>query len=482
MKRDLSVWVAALAVFAAWLTMADVRAETRSTGGSALAMALNEAFADVYEKVAPAVVVIEAHRGVNPTAGRGAMPDAWDYFFRGQPPANPRMRGDRPTQGSGFVISRDGLIVTNNHVVEGAAENGLRVTFKDGRKMPAVLVGVDPKTDLALLKVEGDELPTLDLADSDEVRVGQFAFAIGAPFELPYTFTFGLVSAKGRSNLTNITYEDYIQTDASINPGNSGGPLVDIHGRVIGVNTLINGINRGLGFAIPTNMVRDVVEQLAENGRVIRPWLGIEILGIEESEVLRSSFPEVPSGVVVDAIRPKTPAWHSELRPGDVILRVDAREVRTARDVQRAVLARRVGDMVQLEIWRKGQERSIQIQAGEQETDFLPAAVTPGNTPPQSVPVRPPENLGIQAEDLTVDAAKAMGFTGSGGVLVTNVANGSPADVAGLRPGDIITHVGNQPVATADAFEKSIEKIDRERGAMILIERENQKTFVILKP
>ncbi|HRJ74222.1 MAG TPA: trypsin-like peptidase domain-containing protein, partial [Terrimicrobiaceae bacterium] len=229
-----------------------------STAAGALARQMNDSFADVYEKVAPAVVVIEVRRSSD--AAVSGLPEGLEFFFRNQ---DGRPSGPSTDQGSGFLISKDGYILTNNHVVEDAAEGGITVQLKDGRKFAGSLIGMDDKSDLAVLKVDAGNLPFVELGDSDKARVGQFAFAIGAPYDLPYTFTVGVISGKGRNDLTRSrSYEEYIQTDASINPGNSGGPLCDIDGRVIGVNTLISGLNRGLGFAVPSNMAREVSRQL----------------------------------------------------------------------------------------------------------------------------------------------------------------------------------------------------------------------------
>src|SRR4029077_6562948 len=253
-----------------------------------------DAFSAVYEKVAPAVVVIEVKRSSD--VSMSGLPEGFEFFFRG-----PDGAPSQTNQGSGFIISHDGYILTNDHVVGDSANEGITVRLKDGRKFPATLVGMDDNSDLAVIKIDADGLPSVELGDSDAAKVGQFAFAIGAPFELPYTFTVGVISAKGRSNLTNSrAYEEYIQTDASINPGNSGGPLCDIDGHVIGVNTLIYRMNRGLGFAIPINLARRVSEQLITSGRVSRPWLGIEIVGIEENEGLQRYFPELKKGVVIN--------------------------------------------------------------------------------------------------------------------------------------------------------------------------------------
>src|SRR4029077_13845888 len=240
------------------------------------------------------VVVIEVKRSSDVSL-RG-LPEGLEFFLR--EPDNAPLQTDL---GSGFLISSDGYVLTNDHVVSDATKDGISVRLKDGRKFPAKLVGMDDKSDLAVIKIDAQQLPTVELGDSDAAKVGQFAFAIGAPFELPYTFTVGVISAKGRNKLTNSrSYEEYIQTDASINPGNSGGPLCDIDGHVIGVNTLIYRMNRGLGFAIPINLARRVSEQLITSGRVSRPWLGIEIVGIEENEGLQRYFPELKKGVVIN--------------------------------------------------------------------------------------------------------------------------------------------------------------------------------------
>ena len=245
--------------------------------GKDVVHALNNAFAKVFEVVAPSVVIIEVSKKNDGNEGFNFD----DLFFPGQPDDNSPRRGPRNLQpiqseGSGFIVRSDGYIFTNFHVVEGAEH--VDVKLKDGREFRAKVVGTDEKTDIAVIKIDAKDLPVAQMGDSDAVRVGQFAFAIGAPFKLDYTFTYGVVSGKGRSKLfTNGGYSisDYIQTDASINPGNSGGPLCDIDGKVIGMNTLINGLNRGLGFAIPSNLANEIGQQLVAGKKISRPWLGI---------------------------------------------------------------------------------------------------------------------------------------------------------------------------------------------------------------
>ncbi|HMJ05800.1 MAG TPA: trypsin-like peptidase domain-containing protein, partial [Chthoniobacterales bacterium] len=299
---------------------------------------LNSAFEKVFETVAPSVVIIEVTKKAD--SGDNSLDD---LFFQPPDPSDPQhgQRGPEPVQseGSGFIVRQDGFIVTNYHVVEGADK--VQVKLKDGREFTGKVAGTDEKTDIAVVKVEATGLPIVQLADSDAVRVGQFAFAIGAPFKLDYTFTFGVISGKGRNKLLetggyNIT--DYIQTDTSINPGNSGGPLCDIDGKVVGMNTLINGLNRGLGFAIPSNLVSEIGQQLIAGQKIVRPWLGIRIETLGDNPSLREFFKGIDKGVIVRTIESDAPAFKSDLKPFDVITQVDGAPVATDTQLQREIL------------------------------------------------------------------------------------------------------------------------------------------------
>lgn len=439
-----------------------------------LARQLNDAFAGVYERVAPGVVVIETTRESTALSG---LPQGMNYFFRG-----PQGGGiaPEPSEGSGFILSPDGYIVTNYHVVEDAAEGGINVQLKDDRKFKARLIGFDEETDIAVLKIDAENLPALELADSDAVKVGQFAFAIGAPFALPYTFTVGVVSAKGRSRLIGKHYEgfeNYIQTDASINPGNSGGPLCDIDGRVVGMNTLISGLNRGLGFAVPSNMTREISKQLIASGRVMRPWLGIFIIGLEENEEIRHFFPGVDKGVLVQKIPQDTPAFASELQAGDIIQKVDGVSVSMAKDLQREILSKQIGQSVDLTLVRNGREMKVSVRTGElPNRSVMKAALNTPMAPGKAVRPNPSvktNDFGVQVEDLPKGVA---------GVTVSDVVPGSPASVAGLRRRDVITELGGKPVRSSAEFYAALSTVDTERGAMVLLDREGQRTFAILKP
>ncbi|HEU4678906.1 MAG TPA: trypsin-like peptidase domain-containing protein [Terrimicrobiaceae bacterium] len=456
------------AVFFLGLVVSAVAQNTGTANG--LARQLNDAFASVYEKVAPAVVIVEVRRSSD--VSLSGLPEGLEFFFRG-----PDGAPTQTNQGSGFIISADGYILTNDHVVGDSANDGITVKLKDGRKFSAKLVGMDDKSDLAVIKIEARNLPTVELGDSDAAKVGQFAFAIGAPFELPYTFTVGVISAKGRNNLTNSrSYEEYIQTDASINPGNSGGPLCDIEGRVVGVNTLIYRMNRGLGFAIPINLAREVSQQLIANGRVSRSWLGIEIMGIEESEALQRYFPDLKQGVVVNGIQPGTPAASSDLRAGDVILKVDNVPVSLSRDVQREILGKKVGQSVSLELWRNGKISSLTMRTGEQPDRLMRASNQPVLREPPAKPSEPPpSNFGLVVEDMPAGSSVQ-------GVRVIDIAPGSAADAAGLIRGDVITEVAGKPVRGTADFDAAVSGADLSRGMMLLVDRGGERTFAILKP
>jgi len=430
-----------------------------------VARQMNDAFADVYEKVAPTVVVIEV-RATADVAVPG-LPEGLEFFFRG-PDGRPVPQG--PTEGSGFIISPEGYILTNHHVVASGVMGEISVRLQDGRTFPATVIGADKKSDIAVIKIEAKDLPAVELGDSDKARVGQFAFAIGAPYDLPYTFTVGVISGKGRDDLTySETYQEYIQTDAAINPGNSGGPLCDLDGRVVGVNTMINGINRGLGFAVPINIAKDVASQLMTNGRVSRPWLGIGILGLEDSAEARAHFSSLKSGVLIRGVMPGTPAFNSPLQAGDVILKVDGKAVGRSRDFQREILGKKIGDAVKLEFWREGQISTCSVQTGEQPEQFIRTAM-----PPQK---KSDPNGSAGRYGLIPDRASSP----SHGVRVEDVVPDSAAAVAGVRAGDIIVEVAGDPVTTAENLEKTLERADSQRGVLVLIDRGGQKTFAILK-
>ena len=440
---------------------------------------LNNAFAKVFEIVAPSVVIIEVSK--KNEGGETSTFD--DLFFQGPPDQNnPRGRGSQPVQseGSGFIVRPDGYIFTNFHVVEAADK--IDVKLKDGREFPAKVVGTDEKTDVAVIKIEAKDLPVVQLGDSDAVRVGQFAFAIGAPFKLDYTFTYGVVSGKGRSKLFTTggySISDYLQTDASINPGNSGGPLCDIDGKVIGMNTLINGLNRGLGFAIPINLAKEIGAELMAGHKIVRPWLGIRIETLGDDSSIRDLFKGIEKGVVVRTIEADAPAYKSDLRPFDVITQVDGTAVETDSQLQHEILKKKVGQNVELTVWRKGQTMKVPVKTGE-----LPNEIARASNEPIK-PAQPKQEevgkFGLQVQDLTKEVAERLHLGVQQGVIVTDVSDNSIAAQQDIQRQDIITEVDGKPVNNVASFREALTKADPKRGVLLYLDRKGSKTFAVLK-
>jgi serine protease Do len=443
-----------------------------SDSGKDIAHQLNNAYTAVYEKVAPAVVVVDVEK--TGRSGNPANPmDGFDFFFKG-----PRDESEQPDQseGSGFIVRQDGYIVTNNHVIDG--EDKINVKLKDGRTLSAKVIGSDERTDVAVLKVEATDLPTIDFANSDEVKVGQIVCAIGTPYKFAYTFTTGVVSAKGRNDLLPDKYEDYIQTDAAINPGNSGGPLCDIDGKVIGMNTLIHGLNRGLGFAISSNLAKQVSDQLISTGKIVRPWLGIIIESLSEQN-RAEVFKGVDKGVVVRTIQADTPAAKSDLRPADVITDVDGVPVGSARELQNEILKKKIGVQVNLGVWRNGKKTTVSVTTEVLPTDTSKLASSqPLSTPGES---NVASSFGVQVQDISPELKQELGLKSDSGVVVTEVTPNSPAAVADIQTGDVITEVGRNQVTNTGSFQKALADQKGKPNLLLLLDRKGVKTYSIVK-
>ena len=441
---------------------------------------LNNAFTKVFETVAPTVVIIETSKKND---GSEDGPQSLEDLFS-NPNANPRrgLRDREPIQGegSGFIVRPDGYIYTNYHVIEGA--DTISAKLKDGREFPAKVIGTDEKTDVAVIKIEANDLPTVQFGDSEKLRVGEFAFAIGAPFKLDYTFTYGVVSGKGRTKLISnggYNISDYIQTDASINPGNSGGPLCNIDGQVIGMNTLINGLNRGLGFAIPSNLANEIGQQLIAGHKIVRPWLGIRIESLGDDPSLRPLFKGLEKGVVVRQIEADAPAAKSDLRPGDVVTQVDGVPVTTDTQLQHEILKKKVGQNVELTVWRKGQTTKVAVPTGELPNEIARAS-NEQRAPNQ--PQAPDTNkFGLQVQAITKEVAERLHLGPVQGVIVTDVAENSIAAAQGIEREDIITEVDNKPVTNVQTFRDALQKADPRKGVLLYLDRKGSKTFAVLK-
>lgn len=442
---------------------------------------LNNAFAKVFETVAPSVVIIQVSK-------KSEVSDSSpleDLFFQGPPDENhPRRNpgGPRPVQseGSGFIVRPDGYIFTNVHVIEDADK--ISVKLRDGREFPAKVIGTDEKTDIAVVKIDAADLPMVQLGDSDAVRVGQFAFAIGAPFKLDYTFTYGVISGKSRSKLlqtSGYSISDYLQTDASINPGNSGGPLCDIDGKVVGMNTLINGMNRGLGFAIPINMAKEIGAELVAGHKIVRPWLGIRIETLGDDPTIRDLFKGADKGVVVRTIEADAPASKSDLRPFDLITQVDGTPVETDSQLQHEVLKKKIGQKVDLSVWRKGQTIKVPVQTGELPNDIERASNEPAR------PAQPERQqvgkFGLQVQEVTKDVADRLHIPVQQGVIVTDVEDNSIASAQGIQREDVITEVDGKPVTDVKSFRDALNKADPNRGVLLYLDRKGSRTFAVLK-
>src|SRR5437660_254002 len=441
---------------------------------------LNNAFAKVFETVAPSVVIIEISKK-NDTETSAFE----DLFFQGPPDeSNPRrnQKNLQPIQseGSGFIVRPDGYIFTNFHVVEAADK--IEVKLKDGREFSGKVVGTDEKTDVAVVKVEATNLPVVQLADSDAVRVGQFAFAIGAPFKLDYTFTYGVVSGKGRSKLlttSGYSISDYLKTDASINPGNSGGHLCDIDGKVIGMNTPINGMNRGLGFAIPINMAKDIGSELIAGRKIVRPWLGIRIETLGDDPTIRDLFKGADKGVVVRTIEADAPASRSNLRPFDVITQIDGAPVTSDSQLQHEILKKKVGQSVELTVWRKGQFMKVPVKTGELPDEITRASnrpIQPSEPKPQDI-----GKFGLQVQELTKDVAERLHLSAEQGVIVTDVEDNSIAAAQDIQREDGITEVDGKHVTNVQSFGEAVTNADPKRGVLLYLDRKGSRTFAVLK-
>lgn len=439
---------------------------------------IDEAYVQLFNKVAPSVVIIDTIKG---GGDENSESQGFDFFFRApdDDSRKPFKLPDQPSsEGSGFFIRRDGYIITNNHVIEGAEK--VKVKLKDGRHFQAKVIGTDDRTDIAVLKIDATGVPVGEFGNSDSVRVGQRVCAIGVPFLQDYSFTIGCVSGKGRGNLTKLTYENYIQTDAIINPGNSGGPLFDVDGRVIGMNTLINGIGRRLAFAIPSNMLKEVSDQLIATGKVVRASLGIRIETLGADSELPELIQGIDKGVVIKSILPDTPAYKSDLRPADVITAIDGVPVATDRDLQKEVLGKKIGQVVTLTAWRNG--KTLQIPVTTADLSSFSETNHPAKEESKQQGAQEPASVyGLQFKELTKDTADRLGLKQTAGALVSEVTPGSSAAVSEIQPNDVVTEIDSKPVANAADARKLLQEHDSNKPILLFYERKGQKTYAVLK-
>ena len=446
-----------------------------------------KAFASVAKKVSPAVVFIQVEKSVEqqlpmqfslPFGEQGPFGDEFFRHFFGEPFQQKMPHGYRRKprqqkvmgQGSGFIISDDGYIITNNHVVGDADKVTVKLT--DDREFTAKTIGTDPHSDVAVIKIDADNLPVLALGDSDNLEVGEWVIAIGNPFGLTHTLTAGVVSAKGRSSVGIADYENFIQTDAAINPGNSGGPLVDLYGRVVGMNTAIftrNGGYMGIGFAIPINMVKGIKEQLIEHGEVTRGYLGVVIQNLTP-ELAKSFGLKNNKGVLVADVEDGTPAEKAGLKRGDVIIEFNGKPVVKIGDFRNSVALKKPGSKQTLTVMRNNKSKHVNVIIGKLPEQDSSSTVSHGAV----------DGLGITVQDLTPELAEQFGLKKEKGVVVTRVSPESPAAQAGIKVGCLIKEINHKAVKSSEVFKHMVAESPEDGSVLLLVKDKRFSHYVVL--
>lgn len=429
-------------------------------------------FATLAKRVGPSVVnvsttqVRKAAADVpSPFDGDDPMSQFWQRFFGGRiPRGSQRQMG----LGSGFIIDRNGTILTNYHVVDGAQK--ISVTLSDGKSYDAKVIGKDQKTDIAVIKIDaGEDLPAVTLGDSDRLDVGEWVMAIGNPFGLDHTVTSGIVSAKGRQ-IGAGPYDNFIQTDASINPGNSGGPLINLRGEVVGITTAIysqSGGNIGIGFAIPTNSIKEVLPQLKDKGRVVRGYLGTTVQKITPEIADSLGVKQQRGALVADVVR-GSPAERAGIKTGDIITEFNSKEVKDSTELPGLVARVAPGTGTSVKVLRDGKEMTLAITVGEMKDTEVAASGQQGE-------------LGLAVQPVTPEVAQSLGLDRAEGLVITEVKPGSAADDAGLREGDLITQINRRPVKNLADYNREMAQSKKGQSVLLLVRRGDSSVFLALK-
>jgi serine protease Do len=429
-------------------------------------------FTNLVKKIGPSVVNVsttQLRKGVqnrpSPFGGDDPASQFWERFFGGRVPRGPQRQTGL---GSGFIIDGNGTILTNYHVVDGAQK--IAVTLSDGKHYDAKVIGKDQKSDIAVIKIDAArDLPAVTFGDSDRLEVGEWVMAIGNPFGLDHTVTSGIVSAKGR-HIGAGPYDNFIQTDASINPGNSGGPLINLRGEVVGINTAIfsqSGGNIGIGFAIPTNSVKELLPQLKDKGKVVRGYLGTTVQKITP-EIADSLGLKESRGALVAEVLKNSPAERAGVKVGDIIMEFDRKEIKDSVDLPPLVARVTPGTTVPLKILREGKELSLALTVGEMKENEVVTAASEGDS-------------GLTVQPVTPEIAQSLGMDRAEGLVITQVTPGSAADEAGLRTGDLIAQINRRPVKNLADYNREIARTEKGKSVLFLVRRGQGSLFLALK-
>ncbi len=499
-RQGLVRWVGGLTLVAAGV-LAGGALPGGSVGHAAVSAGMTQGFSEIVKKVTPAVVNIAVTGGEGRREGRRQLPPGGPFGAPpgggppgeeppGMEPPTPPAPGPhgRPEQsaGSGVIIDKAGYIVTNNHVVENASQ--ITVTLSDKREFPAKVIGTDPKTDLAVVKIEAKDLPVaLRWADYDKLQVGDLVLAVGSPFGLSSTVTLGIISALGRGNVGIADYEDFIQTDAAINPGNSGGALVNMDGELIGINTAIfsrTGGSEGIGFAIPSTIALDIVDSLVKTGKVVRGWMGVAIQEITPALAKSFKIPENRKGVLISDVNENGPSFAAGIKRGDVVIAFNGREVQSVSQLRNLVARTVVGREAEVKILRDGKEQVLKVNVAERPSDELLAKK---EAAPPSAPegMKPPDNVlaGLRVQSLDQSAMAQFNVPAkTTGVVVGSVEAGSAAEAAGIQRGDVVQEVNHEVVKSLDDYVKASGKIKKDEMVVLLLSRQGNNLFVAVNP
>jgi len=459
-----------------------VGVKASTSGDIAILDRSSKAFVSVVKRAKPAVVHIKVEKTTK-SSNRLGSEEMFNHPFFEQffgpnfrPQQQPRQREYKQRgQGSGFIISKEGLILTNNHVVENA--DSITVILSDNRDFVAKVIGTDPKSDIALIKIEDPEnLPVLPLGDSSTLEAGEWVIAIGNPFGLSQTVTVGVVSATGRNGMGINEYENFIQTDAAINPGNSGGPLLNGRGEAVGINTALfsrTGGYMGIGFAIPINMVKSIENQLQKHGKVTRGWLGVGIQNMTKD--LAESFDlRQTDGILVSSVQQDSPASAAGLKQGDVIIRMDGVPLENVSELRNKVALTAPGTKTMLRVIRQGREKKIQITIGEQPANF-------GQTGDQSWTKKNSlDQFGLTLQELSPELAERFGYVKNSGLIISDIKPDSPAATAGLKPGQLVEEVNRQKVNTLKKLKQAVQSSTKSGKILLRIRSGEFSTYVVL--